>query len=27
MEPYEIVVDAKEGKVAFRKFPPTVEIV
>lgn len=27
MEPYEIVVDAKEGKAAFRKFPPTIEIV
>ena len=27
MEPYEVVVEAKEGRVAFRKFPPTIEIV
>jgi len=27
MEPYEIVVDAKEGKVSFKKFPPTIEII
>jgi len=27
MEPYEIVVDAKEGRIAFRKFPPTIEII
>lgn len=27
MEPYEIVVDAKEGKASFKKFPPTIEIV
>ncbi len=27
MEPYEILVDAKEGKVSFRKFPPTIEII
>ncbi len=27
MEPYEIVVDAKEGKFSFKKFPPTIEII
>jgi len=27
MEPYEIVVDAKEEKVSFMKFPPTIEII
>jgi len=27
MEPYEIVVDAKEGKASFKKFPPTIEII
>ena len=27
MEPYEIVVDTKEGKALFRKFPPTIEII
>jgi len=26
MEPYEILVDAKEGKVSFKRFPPTIEI-
>lgn len=27
MEPYEILVDAKEGKVSFKSFPPTIEII
>jgi len=27
MEPYEILVDAKEGKVSFKRFPPTIEII
>jgi len=27
MEPYEILVDAKEGKVSFKKFPPEIEII
>jgi len=27
MEPYEILVDAKEGKVFFKRFPPTIEII
>jgi predicted aspartyl protease len=27
MEPYEILVDAKEGKVSFKSFPPTIEIL
>jgi len=27
MEPYEILVDAKEGKVSFKKFPPAIEII
>ena len=27
MEPYEILVDTREGKVYFRKFPPTIEII
>lgn len=26
MEPYEILIDAKEGRVSFKKFPPTIEI-
>jgi len=26
-EPYEISVDAKEGRVSLKKFPPTIEIV
>jgi len=26
-EPYDIELDAKEGKAKFRKFPPTLEIV
>lgn len=27
MEPYEIIVDAKEGKIFFKRFPPTIEII
>jgi len=27
MEPYEILVDPKEGKVSFKRFPPTIEII
>jgi len=27
MEPYEIIVDAKEGKISFKKFPPTIELI
>jgi len=27
MEPYEILVDPKEGKVTFKRFPPTIEII
>jgi len=27
MEPYEILVDAREGKVYFKRSPPTIEIV
>jgi predicted aspartyl protease len=27
MEPYEIVMDAKEGKISFKRFPPTMEII
>jgi predicted aspartyl protease len=27
MEPYEIVLDVKAGKVFFRRFPPVMEIV
>jgi len=27
MEPYDIELDAREGKVKFRRFPPTLEIV
>jgi len=27
MEPYEILVDAKEGKISFKRFPPTIEII
>ena len=27
MEPYEILVDAKEGEVSFKRFPPTIEII
>jgi predicted aspartyl protease len=27
MGPYEILVDAKEGKVSFKRFPPTIEII
>ena len=27
MEPYDIELDVKEGKVKFRRFPPTLEIV
>jgi len=27
MEPYEVEVDAKEGKARFKRFPPTIEIV
>jgi len=27
IEPYEIMVDAKEGKVSFKKFPHTIEII
>jgi len=27
IEPYEIALDVKEGKVKFRKYPPTIEIV
>ncbi len=27
MEPYEIFVDVKEGKVGFKRYPPTLEII
>ena len=27
MEPYDIELDVREGKVKFRRFPPTLEIV
>jgi hypothetical protein len=27
IEPYEIILDMREGKVKFRKYPPTIEIV
>jgi hypothetical protein len=27
MEPYEIILDVKIGKVFFRRFPPVMEIV
>jgi predicted aspartyl protease len=27
MEPYEIIVDAKEGTASFKRFPPTIEII
>lgn len=27
IEPYEIILDVKEGKIKFKKIPPTVEIV
>jgi len=27
IEPYEIVLDVKEGKVKFRKYPPTMELI
>jgi len=27
MEPYEILVDAKEGRVSFKRFPPAIEII
>lgn len=26
MEPYEILIDAKEGKASFKRFPPVIEI-
>ena len=27
IEPYEIILDAREGKVKFKKYPPTIELV
>jgi len=27
LEPYKIIVDAKEDKVSFKRFPPTIEII
>jgi len=27
MEPYEILVDAEEGRVSFKRFPPAIEII
>jgi hypothetical protein len=27
MEPYEILVDAKGGRVSYKRFPPTIEII
>jgi len=27
MEPYEVVLDVKEGKVGFKRYPPVLEII
>ena len=27
IEPYEIILDAREGKVKFRRYPPIIELV